>query len=123
MMTAFLSVWARRLSVSSVHGSSSSASEGAGTPAAITHAAAVARAGRKGEKRLVYECPQMQLPDRRRTALDPVKLSRHQSDNALTEEARAIFSDMQDRGRIGSGVVLGRVFIARTAAAALEMDL
>ena len=74
-------------------------------------------------KRLVYERPQMQRPDRRLTALDLVKLSQYQTDDALTEEARAIFSDMQDKGRIGSGAVLSRVFIARTAAAALEMDL
>ena len=65
----------------------------------------------------------MQLPDRRLTALDLMKLSQYQTDDALTEEARAIFSDMQDKGRIGSGAVLSRVFIARTAAAALEMDL
>lgn len=74
-------------------------------------------------KRLVYERPQMQLPDRRLTELDLMKLSQYQTDDALTEEARAIFSDMQDKGRIGSGAVLGGVFIARTAAAALEMDL
>src|SRR3954463_4079863 len=74
-------------------------------------------------KRLVYERPQMQLPDRRLTELDLVKLSQYQTDDALTEEGRAIFSAMRDKGRIGSDAVLGRVFIARTAAAALEMDL
>ena len=74
-------------------------------------------------KRLVYERSQIQLPNHRLTELDLMKLSQYQTDDALTEEARAIFSDMRDNGRIGSGAVLGRVFIARTAAAALEMDL
>lgn len=74
-------------------------------------------------KRLVYERPQMQLPDRRLTELDLTELSQYQTDDVLTEEARAIFSDMLEKGRIGSDAVLGRVFIARTAVAALEMDL
>jgi hypothetical protein len=65
----------------------------------------------------------MQLPDRRLTEPDLMKLSQYQTDDALIEEVRAIFSDMQDKGRIGPDAVLGRVFIARTAAAALEMDL
>ena len=72
--------------------------------------------------RLVYERPQMQLPDRRLTELDLMKIPQYQTDDALTEEARAIFSDIQDKGRIDSHTVLGRIFIARTAAA-LEMDL
>lgn len=74
-------------------------------------------------KRLVYERPQVQLPDRQLTGFDPMKLSQYQTDDALTEEARAVFSDMHEKGRIGPGAVLGRVFIARSAAAALEMDL
>ena len=65
----------------------------------------------------------MQLPYHRLTELDLMKLSQYQTDDALTEEARAVFSDMQDKGRIDSDAVLSRVFIARTAAAALEMDL
>ena len=64
----------------------------------------------------------MQLPDRRLTELDLMKIPQYQTDDALTEEARAIFSDIQDKGRIDPHTVLGRIFIARTAAA-LEMDL
>jgi len=73
--------------------------------------------------RVVYERPQMQLPDRRLTQFDLMKLAQYQTDDALTEEARAIFSDMQRRRQIPAAAVLGRIFIARTAAAALEMNL
>ncbi len=52
-----------------------------------------------------------------------MNISQYPTDNTLTEEARATFSNKQDKGRIGPDAVLGRVFIARTAAAALEMDL
>jgi len=74
-------------------------------------------------KRLVYQRPPTQLPDRRLTELDLMQLSQYQTDDALTEEARAIFSDMQEKGHIGPDAVLGRIFVARTAAAALEMAL
>lgn len=73
--------------------------------------------------RLVYERPQIQMPDGPLTELDRVRLSQYPNDEVLTEEARAIFSDMQDKGRIGQQAVLGSIFIARSAAAALEMDL
>lgn len=73
--------------------------------------------------RLVYERPQMQLPDRPLTELDVQKLARYPDDHALTEEARAIFADMRNTGRIGGHAELGRIFIARSAAAALEMGL
>ena len=73
--------------------------------------------------RIVYERPQMPLPEGQLTQADLIKLSQYQTDGELTEEAQAIFSDMQRNGRIGRNTSLGRVFIARTAAAALEMDL
>ncbi len=73
--------------------------------------------------RLVYERPQIQVSDGPLTELDRVRLSQYPNDGVLTEEARAILSDMQDKGRIGHQAVSGSIFIARTAAAALEMDL
>jgi len=75
------------------------------------------------DRRLVYERPQMQLPHRRLTRVDLMKIARYPTDQALAEEARAIFSDMQEKGQIGKHAALGRIFIARTAFAALEMDL
>ncbi len=73
--------------------------------------------------RLVYERPQIPVPDRPLTEFDLVRMSRYPDDRALTEEAHAIFSDMQAKGRVGSHAVLGSIFIARNAASALEMDL
>jgi len=73
--------------------------------------------------RIVYERPQIQVSHGPLTELDRVRLSQYPNDDVLTEEARAIFSDMQDKGRIDHQAVLGSIFIARTAAAALEMDL
>ena len=58
-------------------------------------------------KRLVYERPQVQLPDRRLTELNLMRLSQYQTDDASTEEARAIFSDMQDNGHVSSGGGVG----------------
>lgn len=73
--------------------------------------------------RLVYERPQMQIPDRPLTAFEQMRLAQYPDDEALTMEAKAIFADMRRNGRIGESVTLGSIFIARTAAAALEMDL
>jgi hypothetical protein len=73
--------------------------------------------------RLVYERPQIQLPDRPLTEVDLIRISQYPNDDALTEEADTIFSDMKANGRVGPQAQLGRIFIARSAAAALEMDL
>lgn len=63
------------------------------------------------------------FPEGPMTAQDLARLSQYADDEALTAEARAIFSDMQEKGRIGQQAVLGSIFIARSAAAALEMEL
>jgi hypothetical protein len=73
--------------------------------------------------RLVYERPRMQVPDRPLTDLERVTITQYATDAELAEEARGIFADLQSKGRIGPHAVLGRIFIARTAAAALEMNL
>lgn len=75
------------------------------------------------ENRLVYERPQMQLPDRPMTSAERRQVGQLPTDATLTTEARAIFSDMKRKNRIGASAALSSVFIARTAAAALEMDL
>ncbi len=75
------------------------------------------------ENRLVYERPQMQLPNRPMTAAERKQMGQLPTDSALTTEARAVFSDMQMKSRIGTSAALRTVFIARTAAAALEMNL
>jgi hypothetical protein len=75
------------------------------------------------ENRLVYERPQMQLPNRPMTAAERKQMGQLPTDSALTTEARAVFSDMQMKSRIGASAALRTVFIARTAAAALEMNL
>lgn len=73
--------------------------------------------------RLVYERPQMQLPNRPLTAAERARVRQFPDDDALTKEAKAIFADMQIKGRIGRSSTLESIFIARTAAAALEMNL
>ncbi len=75
------------------------------------------------EHRLVYERPQMQLPIGPLTSLDRIRIAQFQDDSSLTVEARLIFADLKRKGRVGSNAKLSRVFIARTAAAALEMGL
>lgn len=74
-------------------------------------------------KRIVYERPQAKLPDRPLTAADLPHLSQYGDDAALTAEAQAIFADMKDQGQVGPQAAVGRIFVARSAAAALEMDL
>ena len=73
--------------------------------------------------RLLYERPQIQVPDRPLTEFDRLRMSQYPNDEALTEEAHAIFSDMKAKGRVGQNAELGGIFIARSAAAALETDL
>ncbi|MBP1078664.1 hypothetical protein JOD63_002632 [Microbacterium terrae] len=73
--------------------------------------------------RIVYERPQMQLPERPLTAFERMKLSQYPDDEALTIEAKAIFADMRRTGRISQSATLGSIFIARTSAAAVEMNL
>ena len=75
------------------------------------------------KNRIVYERPQMALPNRPLTTAERTQIAEYPDDDALTVEAKAIFSDMQSKGRISSSAVLGSIFIARTAAAALEMNL
>lgn len=45
------------------------------------------------------------------------------NDDELTAEDMRIFGEMKRRGRIGGTAELGGAFIARTVAAALEMNL
>ena len=73
--------------------------------------------------RIVYERPQMQIPDRPLTAFERMRLSQHPDDETLTMEAKATFVDIRRSGRISESATLGSIFIARTSAAALEMDL
>ncbi len=73
--------------------------------------------------RIVYERPQMQVPDSPLTSFDRVRLSQYPDDEALTIEAKAIFADMRRSGRINQSAALGSIFIARTSIAALEMNL
>lgn len=73
--------------------------------------------------RIVYERPQMQIPDRPLTSFERMRLSQYPDDEALTMEAKAIFADMRRNGRISQSAILGSIFIARTSAAALEMNL
>jgi hypothetical protein len=75
------------------------------------------------ENRLVYERPQMLIPNRPLTTADRMQIERFPDNDALTIEAKAIFSDMQIKGRIGSATTLSSIFIARSAAQALEMSL
>ncbi len=75
------------------------------------------------KNRLVYKRPQIQVPDRPLTEFERLRVSHYPNDEALTEEAHATFSDMKAKGRVGRGSELGGIFIARRAAAVLEMDL
>lgn len=75
------------------------------------------------EDRIVYERPQPQIPDGPLSTFDRIRISQFQTDDELTTEARAIFSDMKRNDRIGRDATLSSIFIARTAAAALEMGL
>lgn len=75
------------------------------------------------ENKVVYQRPQVQLPDRPLTPEERTRASRVPTDAELTAEAKWIFNDLRNNGRIGPQAELGGVFIARTAAAALEMNL
>lgn len=71
------------------------------------------------QDRIVYERPQWRLPDRPLTAFDRLP----PTDDQLTAEAHAIFADMKQNKRIGASSTLVSIFVARTAAASLEMNL
>lgn len=75
------------------------------------------------EKKVVYERPQVQLPNRPLTPADRGRALQAPNDAELTDEAKWIFGDMKNKGRIGKNAELGGIFIARTAAAALEMKI
>lgn len=75
------------------------------------------------QDRLVYERPQPQIPDGRLTTFDRIRLSQFPTDDELDIEAKRIFSDMKFNNRIGNEASLSSIFIARTAAAAVEMGL
>jgi hypothetical protein len=73
--------------------------------------------------RLVYERPQMLVADRPLTATERALILQYPNDDALTVEAKRIFQDMKSKGRIAASAKLASIFIARSAAAALEMRL
>ncbi|TPW78071.1 hypothetical protein [Schumannella soli] len=73
--------------------------------------------------RIVYERPQAPVPDRPLTEADRVRLLRHPDDTSLTQEAQAIFADLKNRGELDPSAIVVGIFIARSAAAALEMGL
>lgn len=75
------------------------------------------------QDRLVYERPQTQIPDGRLSTFDRIRLSQFPTDDELTIEARKIFADMKRSDRIGKTASLSSIFVARTAAAALEMGI
>lgn len=75
------------------------------------------------QDRMVYERPQPQVPDGPLSAFDRIRISQFPTDDELTIEARRIFADMKLKRRIGEAASLSSVFIARTAAAALEMGI
>ena len=75
------------------------------------------------ENRLVYERPQRQIPHRPLSLIERMQVAQFPNDEVLTAEAKAIFSDMQVKGRISMSAVLSSVFIARTSEAAREMTL
>lgn len=75
------------------------------------------------EKKVVYERPQVQLPNRPLTPAERARALQAPNDDELTVEAQWTFEDMRRKGRIGEKATLRGVFIARTAAAALEMNL
>lgn len=72
---------------------------------------------------MVYERPQPQIPEGTLSTFDRIRISRFPTDDELTVEARSIFGDMKINERISKTASLSSVFIARTAAAALEMGL
>lgn len=75
------------------------------------------------QDRLVYERPQPNVPDGPLGSFDRIRIAQFPTDDDLTAEAFRIFADMKRNGRLGEGASFGSVFIARTAAAALEMGL
>lgn len=75
------------------------------------------------QDRMVYQRPQSQVPDGPLSAFDRIRISQFPTDDDLTIEARRIFADMKLKRRIGEAASLSSVFIARTAAAALEMGI
>ncbi len=75
------------------------------------------------QHRLVYERPQAQIPDGPLSTFDRIRISQFPTDDDLTIEARRIFADTKRNGRIGKTASLSSIFVARTAAAALEMGL
>ncbi len=75
------------------------------------------------QDRLVYERPQTQIPDGPLTTFDRIRISQFPTDDELTIEAQRIFADMKRNDRIGKTAQLSSVFVARTAAAALEMGI
>lgn len=75
------------------------------------------------QARFVYERPQPQLPEGPFNAFDRLRISQYATDVELDTEAKQIFADMKLNNRIGPSASLSSVFIARTAAAALEMGL
>ncbi|CAH0144826.1 hypothetical protein [Microbacterium sp. Bi128] len=75
------------------------------------------------ENKVVYERAQPQIPDRPLTPAEREHAMQFLTDAELTNEAKWIFDDMKSKGTIGAQAELGGVFIARTAAAALEMNL
>lgn len=76
-----------------------------------------------GSSSMVYERPQPQVPGGPLSTFDRIRISQFPTDDELTIEARRIFADMKLNRRIGEAASLSSVFIARTAAAALEMGL
>jgi hypothetical protein len=74
-------------------------------------------------ERLVYERPQMLIPDRPLTAIERALILQYPSDDALTVEGKRVFQDMKSNGHIPESAKITSVFIARSAAAALEMNL
>jgi len=75
------------------------------------------------ENRLVYERPQMQIPNRPLSTPERARIAQMPDDQTLTVEAKAIFAGMRGKARITPSANLRSIFIARTAAAALEMSL
>ncbi len=75
------------------------------------------------QDRLVYERPQTQIPDGPLSTFDRIRISQFPTDDELTIEAQRIFADMKRNDRIGKAASLSSVFVARTAAAALEIGL
>ena len=73
--------------------------------------------------RIVYERPQMQIPNRPLTPSELLQIARYPNDEALTKEAKTIFLDLQRKGSLTRRAKMDSIFIVRSAAAALEMEL